>query len=157
MSTPAEGDRPGVVIFPPLLFLIAAAAACGVHWVRAMPLGWGSVGRACGVGAAVAAPALALWALASMRQAGTNVNPSKPAVAIVVRGPYRFTRNPMYLALCLLLAALGLLLDDASPFLFLVPMGLVLHYGVILREERYLELKFGGTYLDYKGRVRRWV
>ena len=77
--------------------------------------------------------------------AGTNVNPSQPALTIVRKGPYRFTRNPMYLALCLLQVALGFFLNDWISLLFVIPLALVLHYGVILREERYLEAKFGSS------------
>ena len=92
-----------------------------------------------------------------MRAAGTHVNPAKPALLIVRGGPYRFTRNPMYLALCLVQAGIGFLLNDWITLLFVVPLALVLHFGVILPEERYLEAKFGEQYLALKREVRRWI
>ena len=92
-----------------------------------------------------------------MRAAGTNVNPAKPALLIVRGGPYRFTRNPMYLALCLVQMAIGFFLNDWITLLFVVPLAIVLHFGVILPEERYLEAKFGEPYLDLKHEVRRWI
>ena len=72
-------------------------------------------------------------------------------------GPFRLTRNPMYLALCFLQVALGFLLNDWITLLFVVPLALILHYGVVLREERYLTAKFDALYLQYKREVRRWI
>jgi protein-S-isoprenylcysteine O-methyltransferase Ste14 len=63
----------------------------------------------------------------------------------------------MYLALCLLQVALGFFLNDWITLLFVVPLALIMHYGVILREERYLAAKFGGPYLELKRDVRRWL
>lgn len=92
-----------------------------------------------------------------MVSAGTNVNPSLPTIALVSAGPFQFTRNPLYLALLLIFAGLSFVLGTWWGVIVLVPTILVLHYGVILREERYLEQKFGETYLQYKGRVRRYL
>jgi protein-S-isoprenylcysteine O-methyltransferase Ste14 len=106
---------------------------------------------------AVAAGAQAFWASRQMKRAGTNVNPDKPTIAIVTAGPYRYTRNPMYLSLCLLHLGIGLLINGVLPVLFTVPLALTLHFGVIKREERYLAAKFGEPYLAYQRRVRRWI
>ena len=111
----------------------------------------------CGTVFIVLAPALALSALRTMKAAGTNVHPSEPALTIVRDGPFRFTRNPMYLALCLLQIALGFFLNDWITLFFVVPLAVIFHYGVILREERYLTAKFGEPYLRYKREVRRWI
>jgi len=105
----------------------------------------------------ILAPTLALSALITMKSAGTNVDPAKPALTIVRAGPFRFTRNPMYLALCLVQVALGFFLNDWITLLFVVPLALIFHYGVVLREERYLTAKFGEPYLQYKPEVRRWI
>ena len=111
----------------------------------------------CGIVFTVLAPSLALSALITMKAAGTNVDPAKPALAIVRGGPFRFTRNPMYLALCLLQIALGFFLNDWITLMFVVPVALIFHYGVVLREERYLTAKFGEPYLQYKREVPRWI
>lgn len=116
-----------------------------------------SVSLVCGIALITLAPALALWALQTMHAAGTNVDPAKAALTIVRDGPFRFTRNPMYLALCLVQIALGFFLNDWITLLFAVPLALIFHYGVILREERYLTVKFGEPYLQYKREVRRWI
>ena len=100
---------------------------------------------------------MALSALRTFKAAGTNVHPSEPALTIVRGGPYRFSRNPMYLALCLVQAGIGFLLNDWITLLFVVPLALVLHFGVILPEERYLEAKFGEQYLALRRKVRRWI
>ena len=111
----------------------------------------------CGIVFVILAPTLAISALVTMKAAGTNVDPAKPALTIVRGGPFRFTRNPMYLALCLLQVALGFFLNDWITLLFVVPLALILHYGVVLREERYLTAKFGEPYLQLKRDVRRWL
>src|SRR2546423_4280262 len=111
----------------------------------------------CGIALAALAPTLALSAVVTFKKAETNVNPAEPALTIVRGGPYRFTRNPMYLALCLLQVALGFLLNDWITLLFVVPLALIMHYGVILREERYLTAKFGEPYLELNRAVRRWL
>lgn len=111
----------------------------------------------CGIVLIIVAPTLALWALRTMKAAGTNVHPAEPALALVRDGPFRFTRNPMYLALCLVQIALGFFLNDWITLLFVVPLALILHYGVVLREERYLTAKFGEPYLQYKHEVHRWI
>jgi protein-S-isoprenylcysteine O-methyltransferase Ste14 len=110
----------------------------------------------CAVVLIILAPTLALSALVTMKKAGTNVHPADPALTIVRGGPFRFTRNPMYLALCLVQVALGFFLNDWITLLFGVPLAWILHYGVILREEKYLTAKFGEPYLELKRTVRRW-
>jgi protein-S-isoprenylcysteine O-methyltransferase Ste14 len=116
-----------------------------------------SVSLPLGVVLAIVSASLAIWAARVMKAAGTNVRPDRPALTIVRSGPYRFTRNPMYLSLCLLQLALGFVLDGWIPLLFTIPLMLILHFGVILREESYLEAKFGEQYLALKREVRRWI
>jgi protein-S-isoprenylcysteine O-methyltransferase Ste14 len=151
-------DNPGVIAFPPFILLTSAVISTLVHFflIRVPIMGYRAA-LVCGILLVVLAPALALSALVTMKTAGTNVNPAEPALTIVRGGPFRFTRNPMYLALCLLQVALGFFLNDWITLLFVVPVALILHYGVILREERYLTAKFGAPYLELKREVRRWV
>ncbi len=92
-----------------------------------------------------------------MRRAGTNVRPDQPTLALVFDGPFRFTRNPLYLAATGLYLGIALLVDALWPLLLLVPVLAVLRWGVVAREERYLEAKFGEPYRAYKARVRRWL
>ncbi len=151
-------DNPGVIAFPPLILLASAVISALVHFVVIrLPIMSYRACLVCGIVLVVLAPTLALSALVTMKAAGTNVNPAEPALTIVRSGPYRLTRNPMYLALCLLQVALGFFLNDWITLLFVVPLALIMHYGVILREERYLTAKFGEPYLELKRAVRRWL
>ena len=154
----AGEDRPRIVAFPPLLWLINAVVSVLIHFfvfsIRILPQPFALI---LGIACLVAGPSIAWSALRTMRAAGTNVNPAKPALLIVRGGPYRFTRNPMYLALCLVQMAIGFFLNDWITLLFVVPLAIILHFGVILPEERYLEAKFGEPYLALKRKVRRWI
>jgi protein-S-isoprenylcysteine O-methyltransferase Ste14 len=150
-------DSPAVLVFPPLLALGVLLIGAGAHLLHPVPLSPRLPARVAGSLLATAAAWTALAARAAMARAGTNVNPRLPATAIVTDGPYRFTRNPMYLSLCLLNLGMGLLLCDLVPVLLTAGLAAVLHYGVIVREERYLGRKFAGAYSAYRGRVRRWL
>jgi len=150
-------DTPGVITFPPLIYLIAILCGWALEqaWATpAVPTGW-----RLGLGGALslAAVALALWAVPQFLRLKTNVSVHRPATALITLGPYRFTRNPLYLALALLHAGLGITAGLGWILLLLPAALLVVHHGVIRREERYLECKFGRDYLDYKARVRRWL
>jgi len=92
-----------------------------------------------------------------MHRAGTNVRPDRPATALVTGGPFRFSRNPLYVSLIALYLGITLLFDALWPLILLIPVLAFVHWGIVLREERYLELKFGDAYRDYKTRVRRWI
>jgi protein-S-isoprenylcysteine O-methyltransferase Ste14 len=150
-------DSPGVIAFPPLLALVTLAAGVGAHFIHPVPIFPPLASRSAGALFASVAACLIIAARTEMARAGTNVNPSLPATAIVTGGPFRFTRNPMYLSLCLLNLGVGLLLCDLVPVLLTLALAAALHFGVIVREERYLERKFGDVYSEYRGRVRRWL
>src|SRR4029434_1028687 len=150
-------DNPRVIAFPPLVWLVNAVISVLVHLLIRVPITSYRICLVCVIVLIILAPTLALSALRTMKAAGTNVHPSEPALTIVRDGPFRFTRNPMYLALCLVQIALGFFLNDWITLLFVVPLALIFHYGGILREERYLTAKFGDPYLDYKREVRRWI
>lgn len=155
----ANGDTPGVIAPPPLLFLgaLAIGAALDFGLLRfstGLP-GWFRFG----VGAVLAAAAvgLAAGALLRFRRAGTAVEPWRPSTALVTDGVYRFTRNPIYLAMALLYVALALAMDSAVVLVLLPPVMALVQVGVIAREERYLERKFDDEYRRYRAAVRRWV
>ena len=161
MITKSEtaADNPGVIAFPPLMWLIGAVTSALVRFfvIRVAIADNYRICLMCGILFAVVAPTLALSAMVTFKKVGTNIDPAKPALTIARGGPYRFTRNPMYLALCLLQIALGFFLNDWITLGFVVPLFLLLHYGVVLREEKYLTAKFGEPYLELKREVRRWI
>ncbi|MDP1730854.1 MAG: isoprenylcysteine carboxylmethyltransferase family protein [Devosia sp.] len=90
-------------------------------------------------------------------RSGTNVYPHMPALRLVTTGPYRFTRNPMYLGLIVGLAGIVLAFSLEMGIVVLALFALALHYGVVAREERYLTRKFGIPYEEFRQHTRRWV
>ena len=156
-STHVQSDTPNVAVLPPLLYGIALGVGLVLHWVA--PWALLASGARYWVGGAILilAVALAVWARAQMERAGTNVNPRLPTTTLVTTGPFRFSRNPLYLALTLLYIGLALLTNALWVLVLLLPVWLVMHYGVVLREERYLEAKFGEAYRLYRSRVRRYL
>ncbi len=152
-------DHANVVVFPPLPFVLAVVVGVLAHvlWepFRFFPEFW--IGHAAGWPFIVAATVLIAWAQRTMAGAGESSNVYKPNGAIVSTGPFAFTRNPMYLSMTLLYAGIAFLVNTAWPLVLLPAVLMVVHYGVIRREERYLERKFGDVYRQYRARVRRWV
>jgi protein-S-isoprenylcysteine O-methyltransferase Ste14 len=150
-------DTPGVIAPPPLIYL----GALGVGFGLDAAIGRGSlpstVARPVGAGLIVAGAGLMGTFVRAFGRAQTPVDPYTPSKAIVTDGPYRLTRNPGYLGLALTYA--GIAIASNAPWA-LVPLPVaiaVMDRGVIAREERYLERKFGVRYTDYKRRVRRWI
>ncbi|HEY7612201.1 MAG TPA: isoprenylcysteine carboxylmethyltransferase family protein [Gemmatimonadales bacterium] len=159
MSSAAEqpSDTPQVLVFPPLLFGGTLVLALVLHWLRPQPVLPPLAARLLGLLILVASGLLARSAETAMKRAGTNIPPNQPTLAIVTDGPFRFTRNPLYLATAGLYVGIALLVNALCPLLLLLPMLVILDWGVVRREERYLEAKFGDSYRDYRARVRRWV
>ena len=147
---------PGVIARPPLLFLGALLAGFALGPVLPPPA-LNPFGRATGGVLIVAALTLAGWAIATMRRADTPVPTWQPTRRLVTSGPYRITRNPIYLGLLLLHAGLGLASNATGVLATLVPLAALLHWGVILREERYLTRLFPDEYSAYRQQVRRWL
>ena len=100
---------------------------------------------------------LGFAALRAMRHAKTSVNPNKPTTALLTKGPFRYTRNPMYLSMGIQYVGLALLFNALWAIVLLPCTLIVVHFTVIRREEQYLEQKFGEPYLRYKAKVRRWI
>ena len=154
-DTPATAQ---VIIRPPLALALAVLAGFALDRLAPLPFlpaGWPVVW----IGALVFILALALgiWAVVTMTRAGSNVPTNRPSTTIVESGPYRFTRNPIYLGMFGVQSGLAIALDNLWLLITLVPFALVIRYGVVAREEAYLERKFGDVYRSYRLRVRRWL
>jgi len=145
-------DRPGVIAPPPVIFL--AAFVLGWFGRRFVPYYQSFTVAAvfCVVGAA-----LLSWGGVTMLRARTHIDPYKPATTLVTNGPFRFTRNPLYVSVNLLYIALCVVLGLTSSLVLLPIADVVLYFGVVKREERYLESKFGDRYRAYRSKVRRWL
>lgn len=153
-------DNPGVIAPPPLIYMGGLALGLLLH--RLVPLKYlprtsrateFTLGSTC----ISVALSIGLSGFRQMRLANTNINPTQPVNAIVTEGPFRFTRNPLYLGMTLLYIGIMFLVNSLWPMLILPFVLGLMNLGVIAREERYLERKFGAQYLDYKQRVRRWL
>lgn len=157
MSEKGLLDNPGVIALPPLLYGATFLAALALHWLLPLPVLEQGVAFWLGVALLLVGLGIALWGQGTMRAAGTNVNPSEPTTAIVTGGPFKFSRNPLYVALMLLYLGLSLAVNTWWGFFAVVPLLVVMHHGVVLREERYLERKFSETYQQYRVKVRRYL
>lgn len=156
-AQPQPRDISGVIAPPPLIFLAGLAAGFGLEALlpaTSLPdaLAWIAGGVLL-----VAGIALLVSFERSFHRKGTAANPWRPTTAIVSDGAYGLTRNPAYVGMTLVYIGIALLAEALWVLLPLPLVLLVIDRGVIAREERYLERKFGSEYLDYKTRVRRWI
>ncbi len=156
----ADGaDIAGVAVRPPLLFAgsLAVAAALNWLWPIASPLPGGAVRIVAAALLAGFGLAIAGMAIFRFGRAGTPVPTWQPTTALVDRGVYAYSRNPIYVGMIALYAGIAVALANPWAFVLLAPVLAVLRWGVIAREERYLERRFADAYRDYCARVRRWL
>jgi protein-S-isoprenylcysteine O-methyltransferase Ste14 len=160
MSADTSGtlDTAQVLVRPPLAWAISAVVGIALGWLIplqfvpfSLPAAW--------LGGIVFALAVVLfaWAVTTMMRGGSNVPTSMPSKTIVASGPYRFTRNPIYLGMIVSLIGLAIAFDSVWSLVALVVFFLVIRFGVVAREEAYLERKFGDVYRSYRAHVRRWL
>jgi protein-S-isoprenylcysteine O-methyltransferase Ste14 len=154
-DTETKTDAPEVIMLPPVLLLHHIAAGLALNWLAGIYFdrGWGALGLIL----LLLGYSMCAWGMKTFGKAGTNIRPDKPSLAIVTNGPFRYTRNPMYLGFLFGLAGMSLLASAPLMLLMLVPFWYILDRYVIVPEENYLSQKFGDTYLEYKAKVRRWI
>jgi protein-S-isoprenylcysteine O-methyltransferase Ste14 len=149
-------DIPNVLAPPPLIYGLPLLVGLLLHHFRplaVLPPPWAhAFGPLFTVLGLVGLPAVLAF-----RQAGTRPEPWRPTTALVTTGPYRFTRNPMYLGFTLLFLGIALWVNTLWPLLALPFILPTIHYGVVIREEAYMERRFGDAYRAYRNRVRRWL
>ena len=150
-------DSPGVRVPPPALYALAVVGGYVLNRRWPQPMG-----------DSVALPVLA-WvvtiislvlmgsSIGRFRRSRTSIVPIRPATTLVISGPYRFTRNPMYVGLAMLTVALSMFMGSWWPIVLLLPVLFVVRVFVIAPEERYLKRRFGPDYIDYTRSVRRWL
>ena len=157
---PDRTDNAGVIAPPPLIALIALLAGLALDWL--VPISLLSKGvpfaprLAIGLILVAAGLALAFAGRQTFTKAGTNVEPWKPALVLVNHGVFGWVRNPMYAGVTVLLFGLALAFGSTWVLLATIVSIPVLHFGVVRREERYLESKFGDAYRAYCATVRRY-
>jgi protein-S-isoprenylcysteine O-methyltransferase Ste14 len=144
-------------LLPPVYFLAAIILMVLLHWLVPIARWDLPVGRAAGAVLIVAGLGLTIYSARLFRRHGTAIKPFEQSRALVAEGPYRFTRNPMYVGLIVVLTGLALVLQSVAP-LVVPPLFVgVLTAGFVLHEERMLEERFGDAYLRYRKNVRRWL
>lgn len=156
----STADRPSSFPWPPVLFAGAVALALCLEWTLIrlpVPLAETRAVHFLGLTLLLAGVLLVLWALLEFRRHETSMRPDRGSEALVAAGPFAFSRNPMYLGEVIALIGAGL----AANRLWLIFVAPIFAVAVtrlaIVREEAYLERRFGPAYLDYKARVRRWI
>jgi protein-S-isoprenylcysteine O-methyltransferase Ste14 len=142
---------------PPLIYLSAIALGLLLHFVWPVRLVFHAVSMALGGTAVLVAVALFLYAVRTFRTAGTPVPGNRPTTTIVRRGPYRWSRNPIYLSLSLFQLGVAIWVNSLWLLVTLLPAVALMSLVVIPREEQYLETSFPSDYLPYKASVRRWL
>jgi len=154
----ATADTAQVMVRPPLMWALAAVIGIALGWLApwsfmpaALPAIW------LGAALIVLAVALFVWAIMTMTRGGSNVPTSRPTTTIVDAGPYGFTRNPIYVGMMLSLVGLAVAFDSIWSLITSIFFFLVIRFGVVAREEAYLDRKFGDVYRGYRARVRRWL
>ena len=145
------------VVRPPIVYLGSIGVGLLVHLFWRVQLLRGSVGVPIGIVLVIVAVALFISSVRTFRKAGTPVPGNRPTTTIVRRGPYRFSRNPIYLAFTIFQVGLALWINSLALLLAVLPALALMAWVVIPREERYLEARFPTEYPPYKHAVRRWL
>jgi len=154
----AVDHGPDVKVPPPLIyvaFLVLGILANLWYPLRLLPapLDWVLGGSLVGAGVLLGP----IWGVHVMHRAGTTVRPDRPSEKLVTSGPFRFSRNPLYLALTLCYAGAAIAVNSLWALLLLIPVILIMEHFVIGREEAYLARTFGDEYERYRKAVRRWL
>src|SRR6266568_6103554 len=152
----ASPNTAQVLILPPLVYGGAFIMGLLLHLVFPLHILATTLARGIGVVCILVSLPLAIATVRALSRAHTPVDPMKPTTALVTVGPFRYSRNPIYVALTLLYLGVAFLVNALWILLLVVPALVVLRYGVIAREEVYLTRKFGDAYRQYTARVRRW-
>lgn len=160
MPQPEAEERGAQVRFPPpLVFLAWLLLGVALHH-RVQPAhvpGHRAISAVAGILLLLIGLGLLIWARVHFARTGQNPMPWKPTPELIFGGPYRFTRNPMYVGVTLFQIGLGVALSNLWISLFAVPALLMVHVTAVLPEERYLTGKFGESYRAYLAQVRRYL
>ena len=153
----SKSDHAQLILNP--FFIYIALGVCAALLQRLLPLSplTGSTARSIGAMIMIVNLIIGLLAVRFMLAAKTSPNPYRPTNALVLSGPYRFSRNPMYVGLTLLYAGLMIFFELTWGLLLLPVVIWLITIWVVVPEERYLEQKVGTEYLNYRSRVRRWI
>jgi protein-S-isoprenylcysteine O-methyltransferase Ste14 len=157
-ASTASSDHADVRVLPPLLYLGSILLGAALGWL--VPFGFAAGGRLrvlVGIALSIAGLALIAWAFVFHRRTNQDPDPRTPSPELIGGGPYRWTRNPMYVGMASIQAGVGIALGNAWILLLLAPTMWTNQRYVIEREEAYLSRRFGAAYDTYRTQVRRWL
>ncbi len=155
-----ETETPKLIARPPLIFLGALLAGFIADRLLPVPFDVSGTGPApwiIGGALIVIGLALAASGMRNFGRAGTPVRSIRPTSALVTTGIHGLTRNPIYVGMFLIYGGIGIAAESPWILMLLPPLAAAIRYGVVAREEAYLDRRFGDAYRDYKARVRRWL
>jgi protein-S-isoprenylcysteine O-methyltransferase Ste14 len=157
MGGMSEPDNAGVVAPPPAIYGAALALGLALQYLWPLRVHGAPGIRLVGLLLAGVGLALGVAAFREFQRQGTSIDPRQPTTTLIRTGLFRFSRNPVYVGVTALYLGIALAVNSLWLVLLLVPTLAVMSRGVIDREERYLERKFGEAYRDYRRSVRRWI
>lgn len=154
-----ENDKKGAAVKfpPPLVFLIGMIAAYAVHYFYPITVGRNSLILPIGIVILTFSVCILIYSLVLFIKAKTHIEPWKPTNTIISSGLFAYSRNPIYLAFCILTIGIGTMLNSFWVILSCIPSAVVIFYIAIKKEEAYLGEKFGDEYIQYRQKVRRWL
>ena len=150
-------DQSEAITLPPFIYGSALVIGLLISVFIAIPIMPEPFAFGLGTLLVVSSAPLVIFSMRALARVKTAIDVRKPTTSIVATGPYRFSRNPIYVAMTLLYLGIALVTNSIATLALVIPTLMVMHWGVILREEQYLERKFGEEYRAYKRRVRRWI
>lgn len=157
MNTDKDEKGAAVKFPPPLIFLLLILFAYGVHCYYPVNIGMPVTLKYIGWFVIVFAFSLVIFISRIFKRVETHIEPWEPTTAIISTGIYAYSRNPIYVAMCLSTIGTGLILNSLSVLLSFIPSAVLIFFVAIKKEEVYLQQKFGEEYLQYKNSVRRWL
>ena len=148
---------PSPRFYPPVLLLMAVVLMVALHYVLPVARWLAWPWRALGALPIAMALLVGFWGAVQFRRHDTTIIPFEQSTALIAKGPYRYSRNPLYISMTLILVGLWILLGSLSPVVVVPLFVWWISSRFIANEERHLEAQFGRTYLEYKTKVRRWL
>lgn len=157
MTSEDTKDSPDIVSCPPLVYLGALGLGLLMDWLFPVQRVSSESCPITGCILAFAGFLIGSWGVRTFHRAGTNVRPDRPVTALVTSGPFRYSRNPLYIALTVIYLGITLAVGSLWPLATLIPALAVVQCKIVRREEQYLESRFGDDYRAYKAQVHRWI
>ena len=148
---------PSPRFYPPVLLLVAVVLMVALHYVLPVARWLAWPWRALGALPIAMALLVGFWGAVQFRRHDTTIIPFEQSTALIAKGPYRYSRNPLYISMTLILVGLWILLGSLSPVVVVPLFVWWISSRFIANEERHLEAQFGRTYLEYKTKVKRWL